>query len=404
MESEAVKILSDLIGFPTVVPPGEHYEDCSKYLAELLSGWGLKVDVLRVPKSYVENFYPDWADYPRFIVLARLEGSSDKPTLHFNGHYDVVPPGSGWSITEPFKAKVVDGKIYGRGSTDMKGGITSILIAARALAKCDANINGVIELSFTPDEEVGGATGVGYIVNEGIVAPDYCVIAEPSSTRSIWFGHKGMLWVKVVVEGKAAHGSTPWLGVNAFEKMVEVAHAMFNELKPRVEAKKSTYDYIDPRGAKATMNIGGEISGGAKINVVPPICSFTIDRRIIPEETPEEALSEIQSFLEELRARDPQLKVKVEVLGKSNACVTDPNSKIVKTAVEAGSEILGISPKPTMCIGGLDMRYFVDKGVETITYGPGVLGVAHMANEYISIKELVTMSKIYVNLAGKLLS
>ena len=186
-------------------------------------------------ESTIRNvrFYPNLVDYPRFIALARLKGVSDRPVLHFNGYYDVVPPGSGWSITEPFKAKVASGRIYGRGSTDMKCGITSILIASKALAEFCSNFNGSIELSFTPDEEVGGATGVGYILRRGIAFPDYCIIAEPSSTECIWFSHKEVLWVRVVVKGKAAHGSTPWLGVNAFEEMVEVAHAMINELKQR---------------------------------------------------------------------------------------------------------------------------------------------------------------------------
>ncbi|MCS7385224.1 MAG: M20/M25/M40 family metallo-hydrolase [archaeon GB-1867-005] len=151
------------------------------------------------------------------------------------------------------------------------------------------------------------------------------------------------------------------------------------------------------------MNIAGEVFGGAK-NVVPLICSFTIDRRIVPEESPDEALEEITLFLEEMRLKDPQLKVELEVLGKSNACVTDPNSRIVKLADEAACKILGVAPKPTMCIGGLDMRYFVEGGVEIITFGPGALGAAHRADEYISIKELIKMSKIYVNLAWKLFS
>ncbi len=402
-EEYITKVLSRLIEIPTVVPPGEKYEDCANYLRDLLKEYGWEVQVIKVPIEYAGKYIPKYKDYPRYIVLARLKGEAEKPILHFNGHYDVVPPGTGWTITDPFKPKIIDGKVYGRGATDMKGGIASILLTAKMLAEGRLSYQGTVEISFTPDEEIGGECGVGYIVNEGIVKPDYCIIAEPSGVENIWFGHKGLVWFDIIVKGKAAHGSTPWLGVNAFEKMVEVAQALIKELKPKVESKISKYDYIYPEGKKATMNIGGEVHGGAKVNVVPDYYSFSIDRRVIPEETVGEAEKEVIEFINNLKKKIPGLNVEVKIRTRMKPCLTDPSSKICQVTSKACKEIIGKEPKLTVCIGGLDMRYYAYKGIETIVYGPGVLGIAHMSNEYIEVKDILTVSKVYLKTLHELL-
>jgi len=396
-----IDVLKKLISIPTVNPPGEKYEEMCSYLAEVLKNLGLKVKVVKVPKDIVGKYYPQYVNYPRFIVLG--EFGKGKPVIHFNGHYDVVPAGSGWS-KDPFKPVIEEGKLYGRGASDMKGGIASIILAAKALTESKVDLKGKIELSFTPDEEIGGLTGVGYIVDQGIIRPDYAIIAEPSGLNNIWIGNKGAVWITVEVFGKQAHGSTPWLGVNAFEKTVELAYRIIRELKPKIEAKKSKYDYGDPRGAKATINIGGEVKGGAKVNIVPGYFSFSIDRRTIPEESADEAAKEIVEFINNVAKEIPELKVNVKVMSKFNATVSEPTTKLVKTAVKSAKEVLGYEPATTVCIGGLDTRYFQEKGVQAITYGPGVPSTAHMADEYIKINDMVKMAKIYARIITKLLS
>jgi len=396
-----VNVLKKLILIPTVNPPGEKYEEISNYLAEVLEKIGLKVKVIKVPKDVVEKYYPQYADYPRFIVLTEL--GKGEPIVHFSGHYDVVPAGSGWT-KNPFKPTVEEGKLYGRGASDMKGGIASIILTAKVFSELKADLKGKIELSFTPDEETGGQTGVGYLVEQGIVKPNYAIIAEPSGLNSIWIGNKGAVWITVEVFGKQAHGSTPWLGVNAFEKMVELAHRMVRELKPKIEAKTSKYDYGVPEGAKATINIGGEVKGGAKVNIVPGYFSFSIDRRTIPEETADEAAREIVEFINNVAKEISDLKVNVKVMSKFNATVSEPTTDLVKTAVESVKEVLGIEPKTTVCIGGLDTRYFQEKGIQAITYGPGIPSVAHMADEYIKVGDMVEIAKVYARIVTKLLS
>ncbi len=224
------------------------------------------------------------------------------------------------------------------------------------------------------------------------------VIAEPTGLNTIWIGHKGTLWLDIEVFGRQAHGSTPWKGVNAFEKMVELAYKMIHELKPKIELKKSKYDYEDPKGARATINIGGEVKGGVKTNIVPGYYSFSIDRRIILEETVEEAEREIVDFIERVKRSIPELNIKIRVKSKSNAVVTSPNSPLVKTLMQSIREVLNINPKPVLCVGGLDMGYFISKGYQTVTYGPGDPDVAHMADEHICLDDIYNVAKVYLNL------
>ncbi len=394
-----VDTLCKLISIPTVVPPGEHYSELTETLEKLLIELGFDVKVYEVPRNIVEKCYPEYADYPRYIVVARI--GSQRPTIHINGHYDVVPPGSGWS-RDPFRPTVEDGKVYGRGATDMKGGIATAITFAKSLVESHQTIPFTLELSFTPDEEIGGLTGVKYMLESRIVNPDYAIVAEPSGIDNVWYGNKGSVWLLVEVFGKQAHGSTPWLGVNAFEKMVELVYKMIHELKPRIESKISRYEYEDPRGARATINIGGEIRGGAKINIVPGYVAFTIDRRVIPEESAEEALNEILSFIEEAKKAIPDLNVNVKVLGISDAVVTDPEQPIVKAFVESIREVVGRARR-TVCIGGLDTRYFQKMGIPAVTYGPGEPSVAHLADEYIPIDHYEVVAKVYGRAINRLL-
>ena len=122
----AISVLKKFIEIPTVNPPGERYGDFVSEASKVLEELGFSVEIHEVPKGVVEKYYPEYADHPRYIVIGRLGGG--RPTIQFNGHYDVVPPGAGWS-TDPFKPTIREGRLYGRGSVDMKGGIAASLLA-----------------------------------------------------------------------------------------------------------------------------------------------------------------------------------------------------------------------------------------------------------------------------------
>ena len=396
-----VKILRDMISIPTINPPGDKYKEFAYFSRDLLKELGFRTEVIEVPRSYVERFYPEYASYPRYIVLGRLGDKS--PVVHFNGHYDVVPPGSGWSV-DPFGGEIRDGRIYGRGADDMKGGIAAFITATKIFIDRSRDFNGSIEVALVPDEEIGGESGTGYLVKVLGSRPSYVIVGEPSGSGTIWIGHRGSVWALIEIYGKQAHGSTPWLGVNAFEYMIYIAKRLLEEYRSLLETRRSIYEYDDPRGAKPTVTIGGEVRGGAKTNIVPGYYAFSVDRRLIPEERVEDAERELIDLVNKISSEHREVRVNIKITNRSPPALTDPGSKLVRLAREAVREALGIEPRTTICLGGLDMRYYTEAGIETITYGPGILGNAHITDEFLSVEEFGKAVVAYTSILKKILT
>ncbi|NPA22679.1 MAG: M20 family metallopeptidase [Crenarchaeota archaeon] len=386
-------VLMRMIEIPTVNPPGEKYLEFCNYVREVLERDGISCEILKVPDDYVRRIIPEYADYPRYILLARI--GSRGPTVHFNGHYDVVPGGTGWTVTEPFKPRLVNGRIYGRGSTDMKGGIASAILALKVLKKYENDLNCRVELALVPDEEIGGETGTGYLVNVLNVRPSYVIVCEPTGIDTILIGNKGIIWLMVDVIGKQAHASTPWLGVNAFEIGVRYVCNIIDDLKRMTESRVSKYEYEDENARKATIVLGGDVRTCGKVNMVPGIFSFSIDRRVIPEENVEDVERELYEYLEN-KAREMSITVCIRTLQRSPPAVTDPSLEIVKILEKNIAELAGRKVRKVVCSGGLDTRYYQTKGIQAVTYGPGEIELAHQADEYVELDEVVDIAKIYV--------
>lgn len=393
----AEEILMESIKYPTVL--GEAYEDLVNYYASVLKSHGIHVTIHRVPDEYVkEKLSPEMnPDKPRYILLARI-GDSDK-VLQFNGHYDVVFPGEGWKVTEPFKPIKKNGRIYGRGSTDMKGGIAAFLAAIIYLATISEEPPISVEAAIVPDEEIGGATGTGYLVNVLGSKPTWAVIAEPSGLDNIWHGHKGLVWGEVVVKGKQSHGSTPWLGINAFEKMVYIAKYLIENYLPRLKEKTSKYEYDLPEGRYPTATFGGKLSAPGSINIVPGQVSFSIDRRLIIEETTNEVIKELNKYIAEA-AKTFKAEVELRIVEKMEPAFTDPGSEIVEALAKAIRMNIGVEPRRTICVGGLDLRYYSHKGIPVATYGPGEPSMPHKVDEYIEVENLHKVIDVYVDLVN----
>ncbi|MEM1923908.1 MAG: M20 family metallopeptidase [Pyrobaculum sp.] len=395
MESKAVSLLKELVSIPTVNPPGEKYLEFVEFVEKYLKSIGFDVEVFEVPRSEVAKYCIECVDYPRYILLAR----AGEPRVHFNGHYDVVPPGplDSWKVTKPFEPVYIDGRLYGRGAVDMKGGLASILLAAeRAIKSRLSNF----EISFVPDEEIGGETGAGYLARSGKVKAPWVVIAEGSGEDNIWIGHRGLVWFLVEVYGKQAHGSTPWLGLNAFEGAVYIAEKL-KKYAAIISTRVSKYEYEDPRGATPTVTIGGEVRGSVKTNVVPGYFAFSVDRRVIPEEDVEEVKREFIEFVQEA-ARELPHSIEVKVTNISEAIVVDPGHPLVKALEQSIETVLGRTPRRTVCIGGLDARLFIKAGITAITYGPGPIGMAHAPDEYVEVRQVINVADVYYNLIERL--
>jgi len=395
-KSQIIDLVKDFVSLPTENPPGLNYKEMVKRLERFCNQIGCETEIIDVPHSLVKEGAPDSDGLPRQILLAYLVKKNSSRGIHFNGHYDVVPASGSWKISDPYKPIVVNGEIYGRGTTDMKGPLVSILIALKVLSENKNKISGNISFSAVPDEEIGGLTGTGYLLDKKKIRADTCIVAEPSGIGNIWDSHKGQAWFEVVVKGKAAHGATPWLGENAFERASRLAVCLFDKNVNTIN-KKNTETKIDDSLNIPTTNIGGVVKGGTKINIVPDFVSFTIDRRILPKEkiatVKNEVKFNISSCSKKLGIPKESLKLNLINYGKA-AVVRDPTvTKELSSTVE---DISGYKPTITLCNGGLDMRYFEAKGISTVSYGPGNLGAAHMADESVNISDLILGSQTYV--------
>ena len=219
---ELVSLTADLIRFPTINPPGDAYTPCAEFIAGLLRKRGFETSLIRG-----EGAPGDSDKYPRTNVVARREGRGPGPTVHFNSHIDVVEAGEGWSL-DPFAGIVRDGKVFGRGACDMKGGMAASIIAADAFMAVHPDFPGAIEISGTVDEESGGFGGVAHLARMGLFSKprvDHVIIPEPLNKDRICLGHRGVWWAEIETKGRIAHGSMPFLGDSAIRHMGAVLHA-----------------------------------------------------------------------------------------------------------------------------------------------------------------------------------
>src|SRR5690606_595439 len=209
LADEVVDFTAELIRIPTVNPPGEFYEDCARAIGARLEQFGFTVEY-----HAAEGRPEHTRAHPRVNVVGTLPGARRNPVVHLNGHFDVVPAGDGWTV-DPFGGVVRDGRIYGRGSADMKAGIAAAVYAAEAIRRAGVRRTGTVEVSGTVDEESGGYAGMGYLAEMGRIArgrTDAVIIPEPLNVDRICVGHRGVYWFEVTTHGKIAHGSMPFLG------------------------------------------------------------------------------------------------------------------------------------------------------------------------------------------------
>ncbi len=389
-----VDVLKNIVAIPTVNPPGKNYGDAARYLADRLRDNGFDVDLIEVPEEYLDKHYPyspQHKGHTRLIVYAK--SGKGTPKIHFNGHYDVVPPGSGWS-RDPFSPTVEGDRIYGRGTTDMKGGIASIVGLTRLIYLGYAEPKYTVEISFVPDEESGGI-GAKYLVEEVGVKPDHVIIGEPSTSRGIVIGHKGLVRGTVTVHGKQVHGSVPWFGENAFVKASKLVSAFIDGYEKVLSSRKTRYPVKRAEGVSPTINLGGFAESLArKDNTVPGEFVFSYDRRVIPEENIDDVIEELKRHIDQA-ARMVGARYSFSVLSAVPASVTPVDSRIVETTKECVVSRLNLEPSIYMSFGRNDAVYFRSVGSYVINYGPGVEGVAHMPDEYNSVDELVRVTEIY---------
>jgi len=388
----------DLVGFPTVNPPGEHYAEITGYLARALAALGLRTRRLAIPAAELRRALPpeQWK-YPRFNVLGQLAAPGAKQTIHFNAHYDVVPVSGQWRHGGPFTGAVEDGWIYGRGSADMKGSIASLLLALEALRAAGVPPRLNVEVSFTADEETDSSLGAGWLVQHAPIRPDFAVVMEGGEGNAICCGHNGVVWLEVTVHGRAAHGSLPEKGINALEKMSALVLALGD-----YKAKLARRTFVTPEGRtmRATMNVGGVFScgDGAKVNTVPAQAAFTIDRRVLAVEDHAAAERDLRAFLAAAARKIPQCRITVRKISENFSCFRRPTHPFFASMAACVRRVRRSPAVFNVSTGFNDMYFFAEVlKIPTLGYGP-VGRDYHGVDERASVRELVATAKIYAAL------
>jgi succinyl-diaminopimelate desuccinylase len=406
---EIVALTQDLIRFPTVNPPGEVYRPCAEFLGQRLARRGFQVEYVRA-----EGAPGDSDKYPRINMVARYEGARPGPCVHFNGHLDVVQTGAGWTI-DPFAATVRDGKVYGRGACDMKGGIAAAVVAMESLIDSGIAWPGAVEISGTVDEESGGYGGVAYLAERGWFSKpkvDHVIIPEPLNVDRVCIGHRGVWWAEIETLGRIAHGSMPFLGDSAIRHMSAVLQKFEHELYPALAARHSDMPVVPEGARQSTMNInsihGGqaETFEGLPAPCVADSCRLVIDRRYLIEESLASVRQEVASLLDRLGRERPGFRYKMRELFSVEPTMADRNGPVASATARAVRRILGRDATIVCSPGTYDQKHVdrIGRLKECIAYGPGVLDLAHQPDEWVGIQDMVDSAKVMAVSAMELLT
>ncbi|ERK17610.1 Acetylornithine deacetylase [Pantoea sp. AS-PWVM4] len=385
--SQQVEMLKRLVQTPSDNPPG----DCTPHAlvtAQLLRDVGLEVETFTVPDEVV--LAAGMRSATNLIVRHRF---GPGPTVALNAHGDVVPPGGGWS-KDPYGAEIENGWLYGRGAAVSKSDITTYTYALLALIHSGAALNGTIELHITYDEETGGATGPGWLLENGISKPDYAVCAALS--YFVVTAHNGCLHLEIAVQGKSAHAAFPSSGCDAIEAGNRLMTALYR-YRDTLAEKHSAVAGID----SPTLVIG-LVEGGINTNVVSDNLMIRLDRRIIPEEQPEAVEAELLALIREVEQQLSGITCDVKRILLARPFTSSPASIELANIFSQQAEAILQEPIPLV---GLplytDARLYSAAGIPTIMYGAGPRSFleanGHRADERVHLDDLHRATQIVAN-------
>jgi succinyl-diaminopimelate desuccinylase len=362
-----IELTQELVKINSENPPGNEKE-IAKFIYDYLVDSKIPAELIKIEGN-------------RFDVVGVL-GKGEGVML--NGHLDTVPAGDlkNWKYN-PFSGKIVNGKLYGRGASDMKGGVAAMLVAVKNLAR--ENFKRKLLLTFVADEEVA-LKGSEYLIKNrknyfnGIKSG----VTGECTNLKVRIAQKGITQVKLKFRGISAHGSKPELGDNAIYKAMD----FIQELRKLIIRLRNKRDSLLGSG---TINVG-RISGGIKVNMIPDYCEIEVDRRLIPGETPEIAIAQMKRVLKVLK-----LKAEIEFLNEPRLPMKLPKeSEIIKIIRDTTrTSLVGES-------GYTEAELFYrEAGFPCFSFGPGISEAAHTTNEYIPIKNLKIATSVYEEIIKK---
>jgi acetylornithine deacetylase/succinyl-diaminopimelate desuccinylase family protein len=359
-EDETLALLRDLIRSPSENPPGEEAAT-ARCLAAFFERHGI-------------DHYLDEVAAGRPNLVATL-GESDGPTLVFNGHLDTVPAGADWTM-DPFGAELRDGRIYGRGACDMLGGVAAMSAATVALKSAAIPLRGRVVVHAVIDEEVD-AKGSQHAARNA--QADWVIVTEPSGGNVEAFG-KGQLNVEITFTGKAAHSSRPDVGRNAIHDAAAFV--------ARVEREhQRVSDDVYPGVGPPTFTTG-IISGGTSGSIVPSTCTVTLDRRVLPTETLDEAQAHVERLLAEVTAARPELEATIRPTLRFPPFPPSDDNALATTVQAAVRDVGAGTGELGGATGATDAAWYAARGIPTVIYGPGNGATAHEPDEYILAAEV----------------
>lgn len=397
LRDELVAFTRSLVRVPTVNPPGERYEECAGLVASLLERLGYDVRLVR-PRTE-----PDPA-HPRVNVVGRLAGTRPRPLLHFNGHYDVVPPGERAAWTrDPFGGDLADGRIWGRGTGDQKAGIAASIYAVEAIRRAGLRLAGTVEQSATVDEESGGFAGLAELCAQGICTSadtDHVVITEPLDVDRVCLGHRGVLWTEVTARGVAAHGSMPGLGRSAADAIARLVSRVDRELRPRLAERTTAMPVEPPEARRATINVNALHAGqpieAEQTPMVADVATAIFDRRFLAEERLADVRAELGELIDAERARADGITWTSRERLVVEPVLTERSAPVAVAFADAVRDVLGREATFIASPGTYDQKHVVRLGGvrDCIAYGPGRLVTAHRPDEHVVVDELVDATKV----------
>lgn len=390
-------LLKRIISFKTVAPPGSNYEEIVDWLVPIFQDMGFSTQKMVMPEEVFESRCRDRRLVgDRYNLRADLSVGSEK-TLVIYAHLDVVPAEGIWD-TDPFQAVAKNGRVYGRGVSDCKGSIAALIAALDALLKTGKPKYNLSVL-LTTDEEVGGYSGLCYLTDLGLVKGDMMLCMDGFSDDVV-IGSNGIIHWDLAVHGKSVHSGSSFLGTNAVEKSIPVMNALM-DLKKTVQSRRSLLpasSALEAMGKKNLMPILNitVINGGIKENIVPDICNLRGDRRVIPEESMDEAMAEIERALETLDV-DFDLKFSPGYPPMS----VNPDHPWVWEVREAVKRGMGFFPRLSGAQGSLDQAYATEKtGIATCVFGVGrqLESNIHGLNENIRVSDINGFARFLIEL------
>jgi len=383
MREEIIEFLQEMIKKLSAVPPGK-YKEISKFIASKMNEFGIQTQ------------------RKRHNVIGEI-GNEEGPTLIFNAHFDTVPTFDGWT-KNPYGGERIGDKIYGRGASDDKSCVAAEIFATKALIDMGVKLNGKLIVTGVINEEIGGILGAEFLVNDGIVKGDACLLGDSVCDYPVAY-RAGTFQISFIIKGIRRHAQgwpdlpppnrNIYSGINTINKMVPIMNFLM-ELQEELKSKETKYPLSPDMSSKISSVNFTMIEGGVSVNTVPDKCVLHCLINTIPEQNIDELKTRILDFIEDLKKNDPDLEITVQIPIHIEPQITDINSDFAKIVKNAYKAVYNEKRDFKIMLPTTDAHFFQQKGIETILIGPfrGDNNI-HSTDEFVYIEDLINVTKLY---------